>query len=309
MAIDMRRQMGKTVCELLEQDERLVVVLAEISTGYFEGTSHPERVINVGIMEQTMTSVAAGMALEGFIPVIHSIVPFLVERPFEQIKDDFCYQQLGGNFISTGASYDYSTEGMTHHGSGDVQILRSLPGMQIVVPGTSGEFDHLFREAYANGSPTYYRLASSNNPVEFPVRFGKLEIVQRGSQATVIAVGPMLAATLEAVKDMDVTLLYCTTVAPFDGETLQSVCRNQQGHGSKIVLVEPYYEGVLVPDICAAMGGMPVSIETIGVPHRVLSRYGTAEEHDEELGLTAEGIRRRVEKFCQKWHTSATSDA
>ena len=198
---------------------------------------------------------------------------------------------------------------MTHHGSGDVQILRSLPGMQIVVPGTSGEFDHLFREAYANGSPTYYRLASSNNPVEFPVRFGKLEIVQRGSQATVIAVGPMLAATLEAVKDMDVTLLYCTTVAPFDGETLQSVCRNQQGHGSKIVLVEPYYEGVLVPDICAAMGGMPVSIETIGVPHRVLSRYGTAEEHDEELGLTAEGIRRRVEKFCQKWHTSATSDA
>ena len=293
----MRQQMGQTVKELIESDERLVVVLAEISTGYFEGTSHPERVINVGIMEQTMTSVAAGMALEGFIPVVHSITPFLVERPFEQIKDDFCYQGLGGKFISTGASYDYSTEGMTHHGPGDVQILRSLPGMQIVVPGTATEFDRLFRETYANGSPTYYRLASENNPVEYPVRFGELEVVQRGSQATVIAVGPMLAATLEAVKDMDVTVLYCTTVAPFDAERLRAVC---QGQTSKIVLVEPYYAGVLVPDICAAMGRIPVSIEAIGVPREVLWHYGTPEEHDEAIGLTKEGIRRRIERFLSE---------
>src|SRR5216684_5039792 len=181
MTITMRQQMGQTVKELIESDERPVVVLAEISTGYFEGTSHPERVINVGIMEQTMTSVAAGMALEGFIPVVHSITPFLVERPFEQIKDDFCYQQLSGKFISTGASYDYSTEGMTHQGSGDVQILRSLPGMQIVVPGTPGEFDALFRESYANGSPTYYRLTVKSNPVEYPVRFGEMVVVKQGN--------------------------------------------------------------------------------------------------------------------------------
>src|SRR5713226_8705535 len=210
MTITMRQQMGQTVKEVIESDERLVVVLAEISTGYFEGTSHPERVINVGIMEQTMTSVAAGMALEGFIPVVHSITPFLVERPFEQIKDDFCYQGLGGKFISTGASYDYSTEGMTHHGPGDVQILRSLPGMQIVVPGNAGEFDRLFREAYANASPTYYRMQVSENPIEYPVRFGKLEVIRRGNHTTVIAIGPMLSRVLPAVEDLDVTVLYCT---------------------------------------------------------------------------------------------------
>ena len=98
---------------------------------------------------------------------------------------------------------------MTHHSPGDVEILHSLPGMQIIVPGTASEFDRLFRETYANGSPTYYRLASTNNPVEYPVRFGKLEIVQCGSQATVIAVGPMLAATREAVRSASSALPLC----------------------------------------------------------------------------------------------------
>src|SRR5436190_18624039 len=192
MITTMRQQMIATIEDLFQSDERLSLVLGDISLELFAKVfqHYPERAFNLGIMEQTMVSVAAGIAMEGFIPVVHSITPFLVERPFEQIKDDFCYQQLGGNFISTGASYDYSTEGMTHHGSGDVQILRSLPGMQIVVPGTAGEFDTLFRESYANGFPTYYRLSVKSNPVEYPVRFGEMVIVKQGKQATVIAVGP-----------------------------------------------------------------------------------------------------------------------
>ncbi len=292
--MNMRQQMVTTLEELMATDDRLVVVLAEISNSLFNknNTAFAKRILNLGIMEQTMVSVAAGIAMEGFIPVIHSITPFLVERPFEQIKDDFCYQQLGGNFISTGASYDYSTEGMTHHGSGDVQILRSLPGMQIVVPGTPGEFDALFRESYANGSPTYYRLTVKSNPVEYPVRFGEMVVVKQGKQATVIAVGPMLDSVLPAVEDMDVTVLYCTTVAPFDGRTLRATSQS-----NKIVVVEPYYEGVLVPDVCAAMRHTPIRIETIGVPHKVLSRYGEPEQHDEALGLTPKGIRRRIEQF------------
>ncbi len=292
--MNMRQQMVTTLEELMATDERLVVVLAEISYSLFNknNPTFAKRILNLGIMEQTMVSVAAGIAMEGFIPIVHSITPFLVERPFEQIKDDFCYQQLGGNFISTGASYDYSTEGMTHHGSGDIQILRSLPGMQIVVPGTAKEFDALFRESYANGSPTYYRLAVKSNPVEYPVRFGELVVVKQGKQATVIAVGPMLAAVLPAVEEMDVTVLYCTTVAPFDGETLRATSQS-----NKIVIVEPYYEGVLVPDICAAMRHAPIRVEAIGVPHRVLSRYGNPEQHDEELGLTSKGVRSRIERF------------
>jgi transketolase len=292
--MNMRQQMVKTLEELMACDERLVVVLAVISYSLFNQTTSAfaNRILNLGIMEQTMVSVAAGLAMEGFIPAVHSITPFLVERPFEQIKDDFCYQQLSGKFISTGASYDYSTEGMTHQGSGDVQILRSLPGMQIVVPGTAEEFDALLRESYANGSNTYYRLNVQSNPREYPVRFGKLEVVKRGKQATVIAVGPMLSAVLPAVEDMDVTVLYCTTVAPFDGQTLRETSQS-----SNIVLVEPYYEGVLTPDICAALQQRPIRIEAIGVPHQLLTHYGTPGQHDEAIGLTPQGIRRRIERF------------
>ena len=292
--MNMRQQMVTTLEELMVTDERLVVLLADISYSLFnkENPVFSERILNLGILEQTVISTAAGMAMEGFIPAVHSFTPFLVERPFEQLKDDFCFQQLGGNFISNGASYDYSVEGMTHHGPGDVQILHSLPGMQIVVPGTASEFDTLFRESYANGSPTYYRLSVKSNPVEYPVHFGEMVTVKRGKQATVIAVGPMLAAVLSAVEEMDVTVLYCTTVAPFDAETLRATSES-----SNIVIVEPYYEGVLVPDVCAAMKHIPIRVETIGVPHKVLSHYGNPEQHDAELGLTPDGIRHRIEQF------------
>ncbi len=90
-------------------------------------------------------------------------------------------------------------------------------------------------------------------------------------------------------------MLYCTTVAPFDAETLRAVSQ-----GNRIILVEPYYAGVLIPDICAAMGRIPVAIESIGVPHEVLSRYGTPQQHDEALGLTPRGIRRRIERFLSE---------
>ncbi len=294
MTATMRQQMVRTVSDLLKDDQRLVLLLASVSTDLFKPVAQkiPERVINIGIMEQAMTSVAAGMALEGFIPVLHTIAPFLVERAFEQIKDDFCYQRLGGNFISIGASYDYSTEGMTHHAPGDVQILRSLPSMQIVVPGTAAEFDELFRDSYANGAPTYFRLSELSNPVSHPARFGKMTVMRHGEQATVIAIGPALAYTLPAIEGLDVTLLYCTTVAPFDAETLRGVHRSQ-----KVILVEPYYDGVLAQDVYRALQSIPIMLESIGVPHEVPTHYGTPEQHNAANGLTPQNVRYRIEMF------------
>lgn len=294
MITTMRDQMVMTIADIFEHDERTTLLLADISRDQFDPIfqRYPLRAYNLGIMEQTLISAAAGMAMEGFIPFTHSIATFLVERPYEQIKDDFCYQQLGGNFISNGASYDYGTDGMTHYGPGDVPILLNLPGMEVVVPGTAAELDRLLREAYADGAPTYYRTGLSINSQDIAVQFGRMEVLKRGTRATVIVVGPSLSYTLPAVEDLDVSVLYCTTVAPFDTETLRQIHQ-----GTDIILVEPYYEGTLVPTISAAFRDRPIRIESIGVPHRVLSHYGTPEQHDAAIGLTPHAIRRRIDSF------------
>ena len=294
----MRDRMGKVVCELIESDQKTAVVLADISTNYFREVMRkfPDRVVNVGIMEQTAVSLAAGLALEGFHPIVHSITPFVVERPFEQIKDGFCYQGLGGTFISIGASYDYGTDGMTHHGCADVPILKTLPRMQVCVPGTADEFEALLRQTYANGAPTYIRTSVQQNKASRKADFGKLHLERQGKAGVVVAVGPMLARTLEAVAGMDLTVLYATTVVPFDEETLKEAVSQAAPH---VILVEPYYEGGLVQDIAKTLRATAVRMEAIGVPRQVLDRYGSPEEHDEAYGLTAEGIRSRIAHFLE----------
>ena len=185
----MREEAARTATDLFLEDPRVAIVLAEISTPYFERAfaSDPARAVNVGIMEQTMVGVAAGLAMEGFHPVVHTITPFLVERPLEQLKIDFGYQRLGGTFISVGSSYDYGAEGATHHSPGDAQVLSSIPGMQILVPGTPSEIDLLIRQTYSNGSPTYIRTSVARNVDGREVEAGKMSVVRRGASGTVIA--------------------------------------------------------------------------------------------------------------------------
>ena len=269
MSKSMRDRMGEVVTDLIELDDRTAVVLADISTNYFGDAmgKYPERVLNLGIMEQTAVSLASGLALEGFHPIVHSITPFVVERPFEQIKDDFCYQGLGGTFISIGASYDYGTDGMTHHGCGDVPILKTLPRMQICVPGTADEFETLLRQTYANGAPTYIRTSIQQNSVSRKAEFGRLHIEREGKNGVVVAVGPMLERTLAAVEGLDMTVLYATTVVPFDEETLKEAVAKT---APNVVLVEPYYEGGLVPDMVKALRATAVRLEAIGVLRQVL---------------------------------------
>jgi transketolase len=296
MSDTMRDRMGAVVCDLLEKDPQTALVLADISANYFREAmqKYPDRVINVGIMEQTAVSLAAGLALEGFHPIVHSITPFVVERPFEQIKDDFCYQGLGGTLISIGASYDYGTDGMTHFGAADIPILKTLPRMQCCVPGAADEFESLLRQTYRNGAPTYIRTSAQQNTASRPVRFGKLHIERTGKAGIVVAVGPLLERTLAAVANLDLTVLYATTAVPFDEETLRDVASKA---AANVILVEPYYEGGLVPEIARALQSIPARIESIGVPRRVLAKYGSPERLDQEVGLTVAEIRSRVSRF------------
>src|SRR5918996_405835 len=148
-AESMRDRFPRVVSQLLDDDPRLAVVLAEMGVASFARAAHrhPDRVINVGIREQLLISVASGLALAGMRPIAHTYAPFLVQRPFEQVKLDLAHQGVGAVLVSVGASYDASSSGRTHHAPEDVALVSSLPDWQIHVPGHPDEVELLLRDA------------------------------------------------------------------------------------------------------------------------------------------------------------------
>jgi transketolase len=292
---DMRQAFGATVSDLVEHDERVAVVLAEISTSYFERAmaNHPDRVVDVGIMEQTMVGVAAGFAMEGFHPIAHSLSPFIAERPYEQLKLDFGYQGLGGTFVGVGGSYDYASSGGTHHAPADAGVMLGIPGMEVLLPGHGDEMEALLRSTYANGRPTYVRASVTTNAEAHQMEPGRIDVLRRGADATVLAFGPMLDRTLSACGGLDVTVAYATSLRPFDAPGLASIV----GETPVLVTVEPFYEGTAAPLVTAALMDRPMRYVSIGVPRAFIHAYGEPEDLDADLGLDEAGIGRRLREF------------
>ena len=295
--LNMRQQFTATIADLMRIDESLTVLLGDIGVFGFRNVfaEHPERIYNIGILEQTTVGMASGLSMTGLIPVVHTIAPFLVERCYEQLKLDFGYQRLGGNFVSVGASYDYAALGCSHHCPGDIGILKNIPGMSIVVPGTAAEFDKLFKESYNNQKPNYYRLSESSNKSDQEVNFGKGNLVKKGSGGTVIVVGNMLQAVIEATEEIDVNILYYTTIYPFDRDLLRSVILTDQ----KIIIIEPFYSGSITLDVIESLQDINVKISHIGVPREFLTNYGTKSEHDTALGFDNVSINKKILNFIE----------
>ena len=124
----MRKQFVQSVEKILGENSETVLLLGDIGVFGFRNAfrDYPSRVYNIGILEQATISLAGGLAKTGLIPIVHTIATFLVERCLEQLKIDFGYQQLGGNFISVGNSYDYASLGCTHHCPADIGLLKKL---------------------------------------------------------------------------------------------------------------------------------------------------------------------------------------
>jgi transketolase len=291
----MREAATTTIVDLFRRDDRVAVVMADISLDQLRpAVEHdPRRAINVGIMEQSAIGVAAGFALEGFHPIVHTIAPFLTERPLEQIKLDFGYQGLGGLFVSVGASYDYGESGATHHAPGGVQVLGSIPSMEVLVPGTPLETSRLLERAYANPHPTYLRTSVVENDEPVELARGGLTLVRRGAELTVVVAGPFLTRTLAALDGIDATVLYATTLVPLDRETLA----REAAPAAEVVLVEPLYEGTTAAQVAEALAHRPMRLLSIGVPRRFIHGYGKQDEHDRALGLDVASIRERIRAF------------
>ena len=292
----MRERFTRVTTETLDGDPRLALVLADIGVDAFEQSGalgrHPERVLNVGIREQLMVGVAAGLAQEGLRPVVHSYAPFLVERPFEQIKLDLGHQDVGAVLVSIGASYDASQEGRTHQAPGDVALLATVPGFAIHVPGHADEAEALLRREYGRDGRAYVRLSSESNAEPHPVE--ELAVIRRGPPGSplILAIGPTLDQVVEASGDLLATIAYSSTALPFPAAELRAVA-----DGSDVVLVEPYLAGTSAAALADALRDRPRRLLALGVPPLELRRYGAPAEHRHAYGLDASGIRRSLDAF------------
>lgn len=295
----MREQFVQTTTDALDTDPRVALVLAEISADRFVAAAqrHPHRVLNVGIREQAMVGVGGGLALTGLRPIVHSITPFVVERPFEQLKLDFGHQGVGAIVVSTGASYDYSESGRTHMAPGDVALIDSLPGWTVHVPGHPAEVDALLRAALPGDDPVYLRLSDRTNAEPLVTGPG-WHTVRTGRRGVVLAVGPMLDPVLTATAALDVTVLYTATVRPFDAEGLRSAVRDAT---ADVVLVEPYLRGTSTHEVNDALADVPHRTLALGVRRdQELRAYGTAEEHEAAHGLRPTAIAAAVQDFLER---------
>ncbi len=297
-AVSVRRQFADTMLAVGQRDTSLAVLVGDISHGILQPYAEacPGRYYNVGILEPTIMSMAAGMARVGLYPVVHTIAPFLIERSFEQIKLDFCYHGLHGNIVTVGSAFDYSMLGCTHHCYGDFALLKTLPNVQITYPATPMEFDILFRQSYANHAVTYYRLPEHQHGVEFSesdIGVGKAVKVTDGSDITLIATGPQLRTALQAKDNLatmgwDAEILYVHTIRPLDEDAVRaSVAKTRHA----IVLEEHMRSGGLGDEVLRAVRGVPeFRLEYLAIPDTFVTGYGSYDDHCEACGLTPQNL-------------------
>lgn len=283
----MRKCFKDTIMKLAENDDRIVMLMGDISVYLFKDfyVKYPERFFNAGICENTQISMAAGLSHEGFHPFVHTIAPFVTERSYEQIKLDLCYNGEAANIVTCGASFDYAWDGATHHCYTDLELMRMLPRMEVMQPGSKHEFSELIAARYNKGNPTYTRVSHDEHELNLRVKFGKGHVIKQTPNAklTVLTAGPILRNVLASCDGLDVNLLYFHTIKPMDIELVKSFSNTKM-----LVVHDAFglYEAVApVASTC---------VEYYGIPDRFCGHYGTLDEIRSLLGLDPSGIRKRI---------------
>jgi transketolase len=301
VAYDNRVAFAEELIELAARDERIVAVCndsvgSSSMVGFLE--RFPERLFNVGIAEQNMVGVGAGLANAGLIPFVCGASPFLTGRALEQIKADVAYSQLPVILCGMSPGVAYGELGPTHHSIEDLSWLRALPGLDIVIPADRGQTKTAVRQAAAAPRPTFIRVGRIKVP-DLPAAAttldrGRFQLLRDGSDVTVIAAGTAVSRALAAADRLasdgvSARVLNAVYLAPLDEEAILAAAL----HTSAIVTAEEAnVAGGLGAAVATAVlqGGarQRVPLEMLGF--RGFAPTGDAAFLLERNGLTAEGI-------------------
>lgn len=298
---DNRVAFAEELIELAARDERVVAVCNDsVGSSSLVGflKRFPERLINVGIAEQNMVGVGAGLANAGLIPFVCGASPFLTGRALEQIKADVAYSQFPVILCGMSPGVAYGELGPTHHSIEDLSWLRALPGLDIIIPADRGQTRAAVRQAAAVPRPTFIRVGRIKVP-DLPVQAttltrGRFQLLRDGSDVTIIAAGTTasraLAAAARLASDgISARVLNAVYLAPLDEEAILAAAHDTR---AIVTAEEAAVAGGLGAAVATAVlqGGarQRVPLEVLGF--RAFAPTGDASFLLERNGLTADGI-------------------
>lgn len=274
--LDPRDAFCDTLIAAAEEDPRIVVVVND-SVGSSKLNAFvkafPERTVNVGIAEQNMVGVAAGLANAGKLPFVSGAGSFLAARGMEQIKVDAGYAQNNIKLCAQSPGMAYGNLGSTHHSVEDVAWMRAIPGLAVIVPGDHRETAEVMRWAVAHEGPAYIRIVKvavpNVTPEGYSFEFGKAVTLRDGSDLTIISNGVVTkraldAAELLAADGVTARVLHMPTVKPLDVEAIVAAARET---GAIVTAEEATAGGALGGAVAEVVADHhPVPVKRLGVP-------------------------------------------
>ena len=302
-----RESYGRTLAELGKEHEDFLVLDADLAgstkTAVFR-KAFPERHINCGIAEQNMVGVAAGIAATGRVAFASSFAMFAAGRAYEQIRNSVGYPQLNVKIAATHGGISVGEDGATHQCNEDFALMRTIPGMVVMVPSDDVEAEAMVRAAYAHKGPVYMRFSRLatpvfNNPETYKFEIGKAITMREGKDVAIIAAGLPLASAMEAAEKLaaegiEARVIDMHTIKPLDEE---AVLRAAKEIG-KIVTVEEHSIigglGSAVAEVLAEQ--CPAKLKRVGIYDRY-AESGPAEALIHHYGLDGEGVYNAVKAF------------
>lgn len=309
--VSTRQGYGEGLVVAGEKDEKVVVLCADVTESTRSSLfkeRFPERFIEVGVAEQAMATIAAGMAVYGKIPFISSYAVFSPGRNWEQIRTVIALNDVPVKIAGAHAGVSVGPDGATHQGLEDIALMRAMPNMIVIAPADAIETKKATIEAAKNGKPTYIRFAREQTPVftseKTPFKIGRAEILweAKAPQVAIIACGPLVYEALLAAHDLEkkgieVLVINSHTIKPLDE---REIIRAAKITGAVVSVEEHQTNGGLGGAVAEVLArNFPAPMEFIGMPD-CFGESGTSDELLEKYRMKAESIIEAVKKVIQK---------
>ena len=299
-----RQSYGEALVELGAEHDDFVVLDADLAaatqTGKFKAT-YPDRFFDAGIAECNLMGIAAGIASTGRVAFASTFAMFAAGRAFEQVRNSIGYPHLNVKIGATHAGISVGEDGATHQCNEDIALMRTIPGMTVVVPADDVEAKAAVRAAYEYEGPVYMRFGRLavpvfNDPDTYEFELGKGVLLREGTDVTIVACGLMVQAALEAAdtlaeKGVSAEVINIHTIKPLDEELVRASAAKT---GRVVTAEEHSVIGGLGDAVLAALAENPVPVRKLGV-NDVFGESGPAVDLLHKYGLDAEGVVAAVE--------------